>query len=171
LVLRITFTGDTLCDIAEPIILEAIRFPEPVISLAVEPKSKVDQDKLGEALNKLSEEDPSPKDLYRVGTVAAVMKMLKLPDGRVKILVQGLAKGIIKEYLQEKPLFIVRIQRVVEPPLEDVSLEAEALIRSVKEQSEKVLTLKGILSPDVLAISTRSRSRDGWPTWWPRTSS
>ncbi len=99
-----------------------------------------------------TDDNPNPEGIYSVGTAAMVMKMLKLPDGRVKILVQGLAKGIIKEYLQEKPLFMVRIQRVVEPALGQVSLEAEALIRSVKEQSEKVLTLKGILSPDVLAI-------------------
>jgi elongation factor G len=59
--LKDTFTGDTLCDIAEPIILEAIHFPEPVISLAVEPKSRADQDKLGDALVKLSEEDPTFK--------------------------------------------------------------------------------------------------------------
>jgi elongation factor G len=59
--LKETFTGDTLCGIDAPIILEAIRFPEPVISLAVEPKSKADQDKLGEALTKLSEEDPTFK--------------------------------------------------------------------------------------------------------------
>ncbi|MEJ2739430.1 MAG: elongation factor G [Dehalococcoidia bacterium] len=57
--LKNTFTGDTLCDIAKPVLLEAIRFPEPVISLAVEPKSKADQDKLSEALTKLSEEDPT----------------------------------------------------------------------------------------------------------------
>jgi elongation factor G len=57
--LKDTFTGDTLCDPARPILLEAIRFPEPVLSMVVEPKSKADQDKLGEALNKLSEEDPT----------------------------------------------------------------------------------------------------------------
>jgi len=105
------------------------------------------------ATQKLATDDnPSPDAIYSVGTAAMVMKMLKLPDGRVKILVQGLAKGIIKEYLQEKPLFLVRMQRIVEPPMGEASLETEALIRSVKEQSEKVLTLKGILSPDVLAI-------------------
>ncbi|MBM3118842.1 MAG: elongation factor G [Chloroflexi bacterium] len=59
--LKNTFTGDTLCDSARPILLEAIRFPEPVLSMVVEPKSKADQDKLGEALNKLSEEDPTFK--------------------------------------------------------------------------------------------------------------
>ncbi|MGD0625619.1 MAG: endopeptidase La [Thermodesulfobacteriota bacterium] len=99
-----------------------------------------------------TDDSPTPENIYTVGTAAMVMKMLKLPDGRVKILVQGLAKGIIKEYLQEKPSFAVRIARVVEPPIGEISLEMEALIRSVKEQSEKVLTLKGILSPDVLAI-------------------
>jgi ATP-dependent Lon protease len=99
-----------------------------------------------------TDDSPTPENIYTVGTAAMVMKMLKLPDGRVKILVQGLAKGIIKEYLQEKPSFAVRIARVIEPPMGEVSLETEALIRSVKEQSEKVLTLKGILSPDVLTI-------------------
>ena len=59
--LKETFTGDTLCALDQPVILEAIRFPEPVISMAVEPKSKADQDKLGEALTKLSEEDPTFK--------------------------------------------------------------------------------------------------------------
>ncbi len=54
-----TATGDTLCQADHPIILEAIRFPEPVISLAIEPKTKADQEKLGLALNKLSEEDPT----------------------------------------------------------------------------------------------------------------
>jgi ATP-dependent Lon protease len=105
------------------------------------------------ATQKVSTDDnPTTENIYAVGTAAMVMKMLKLPDGRVKILVQGLAKGVIKEYMQEKPLFVVRVQKVVEPPIGEISLETEALVRSVKEQSEKVLSLKGILSPDVLAI-------------------
>ena len=52
-------TGDTLCDIKDPIVLERMTFPEPVISVAIEPKTKVDSKKLGEALSKLSREDPS----------------------------------------------------------------------------------------------------------------
>ena len=59
-----TFTGDTICDPDHPIALENIRFPEPVIQLAIEPKTKSDQDKLGIALQKLSEEDPT----FRVRT-------------------------------------------------------------------------------------------------------
>ena len=57
--LKNTTTGDTLCDPAHPIVLERMEFPEPVISVAIEPKTKVDQDKLGKALNSLSEEDPT----------------------------------------------------------------------------------------------------------------
>ena len=62
--LKNTFTGDTLCDMANPIVLESISFPEPVISIAIEPKSAADQDKLSTALNKLAEEDPT----FRVRT-------------------------------------------------------------------------------------------------------
>jgi len=57
--LRDTFTGETLCDPRHPIILEPIRFPEPVISVAIEPKTTADQDKMHEALRRLAEEDPT----------------------------------------------------------------------------------------------------------------
>ena len=57
--LKNTFTGDTLCDPANPVVLEAITFPEPVISVSIEPKTRADQDKMGSALARLSEEDPT----------------------------------------------------------------------------------------------------------------
>ncbi|HZO81952.1 MAG TPA: elongation factor G [Candidatus Binataceae bacterium] len=57
--LRDTTTGDTLCDPAHPIVLESIEFPEPVIQIAIEPKTKADQDRLGDSLSKLAREDPS----------------------------------------------------------------------------------------------------------------
>ncbi len=57
--LKYTKTGDTLCDESDPIILEKMEFPEPVIQIAIEPKTKADQDKLSEALNKLADEDPT----------------------------------------------------------------------------------------------------------------
>ncbi|MBA7693914.1 Elongation factor G [subsurface metagenome] len=59
--LKDTLTGDTLCHYSQPVLLESIRFPEPVLSIAIEPKTKADQDKLGEALRKLTEEDPTFK--------------------------------------------------------------------------------------------------------------
>ena len=57
--LKNSFTGDTLCDASNVVVLENITFPEPVISVAIEPKTTADQDKMGEALRKLSEEDPT----------------------------------------------------------------------------------------------------------------
>ena len=57
--LRNTFTGDTLCDPQKPVILESINFPRPVIDIAIEPKTRADQDKMAIALNKLTEEDPT----------------------------------------------------------------------------------------------------------------
>ena len=62
--LKQTTTGDTVCDPAKPVILERMEFPEPVIEVAVEPKTKADHDKMGVALNRLADEDPS----FRVGT-------------------------------------------------------------------------------------------------------
>jgi len=62
--LKNTFTGDTLCHYSQPVLLEAIRFPEPVLSVAIEPKTRADQDKLGGTLNKLTEEDPTFKVKY-----------------------------------------------------------------------------------------------------------
>jgi elongation factor G len=62
--LKNTTTGDTLCDESKPVILESMTFPEPVIDVAIEPKTKADQDKMGEALSKLSDEDPT----FRVRT-------------------------------------------------------------------------------------------------------
>jgi len=66
--LKGTFTGDTLCDSSQAILLESIRFPVPVLSVAIEPKTKVDQDRIGEALNKLTEEDPTFKVDYNQET-------------------------------------------------------------------------------------------------------
>src|SRR6185503_19317310 len=62
--LKNTTTGDTLCDAAKPVILERMEFPDPVIEVAVEPRSKADQEKMGVALSRLAAEDPS----FRVGS-------------------------------------------------------------------------------------------------------
>lgn len=66
--LKNTFTGDTLCDASQPVLLESIRFPEPVLSIAIEPKTRADQDKMGEALQKLTEEDPTFRVTYNQET-------------------------------------------------------------------------------------------------------
>jgi ATP-dependent Lon protease len=99
-----------------------------------------------------SEEDPGPTDIYQVGTVAMVVKMLRLPDGRVKILVQGLAKAQIVSFLDSPDFFKVQIDKIPDPTPAAVTIEIEALMRSVKENSEKILQLRGIISPDAVAI-------------------
>jgi len=66
--LKKSTTGDTLCDIKHPIILESMKFPEPVISIAIEPKNKAEQDKMALALDKLSEEDPTFRRTHNVET-------------------------------------------------------------------------------------------------------
>lgn len=98
------------------------------------------------------EEEPGPDGIYSMGTVAMIIRMLKLPDGKVKILIQGVTKGRILEYIQREPFYEVRIERIEEPAITEKTLEVEALIRNVKEQSEKFLSMKGISSPDLVAI-------------------
>jgi elongation factor G len=71
--LKNTFTGDTLCDSSKAVLLESISFPEPVISVAIEPKSRSDQDRMGEALQKLTEEDPTFKMTYNEDTGQTVV--------------------------------------------------------------------------------------------------
>ena len=104
------------------------------------------------AQKKLSEEDPSPKDLYKVGTVAVVMKMLKLPDGKVKILVQGLSKASVREILQTAPYLLVKVENIKDPFITEITLETEALMRNVREQLERIVSYGKPLSPDMMFI-------------------
>ncbi len=99
-----------------------------------------------------TEDDPEADDLYRVGTVATILRMLKLDDGRVKILVQGLTKGAVEEVVREKPYFEVRIEKVVEQQVIELSIEVEALMRSVKEKIEQILNLKN-LPPEIVMVT------------------
>src|SRR3990167_9821718 len=99
-----------------------------------------------------AEDNPTPDDIYRVGTVASIMRMLKLADGRVKVLVQGLSKGEIQNYVRERPFYEVKIGKVTEPPLQEVSIEVEALTRSVREKIEQILNLKN-LPPEIVMVT------------------
>jgi len=97
-------------------------------------------------------DEPSADDVYRVGTVSMVMRTLKLPDGRLKVLVQALSKARVDEIIQEDPHFMARITPIEESEPEEVSVEVEALIRTVRENTEKILSLKGIMSSDLMII-------------------
>jgi len=99
-----------------------------------------------------AEENPNPADIHRVGTIASIMRMLKLADGRVKILVQGLSKGEVDTYLRERPYFEVKIRKVIEPTLSEVPIEVEALMRTAKEKIEQILNLKN-LPPEIVMVT------------------
>jgi ATP-dependent Lon protease len=99
-----------------------------------------------------SEEEPSPSMFYRTGTVSSILRMLKLPDGKVKILVQGLVKAEIESFVQETPFFVVKIRRIFEQEEQKPNIETEALIKNVKELIEKLVNLGKVLPQDVMII-------------------
>ncbi len=97
-------------------------------------------------------DNPRPEDIYSTGTVAMIMKKFKLPDGRVKILIQGLVTALIKQYLRTEPCFQVVIEEAPDVTASPITPEIEALMRNVKEQCEKILSLKGLISTEVIEI-------------------
>lgn len=99
-----------------------------------------------------SEESPTPSEIHKVGTIASIMRMLKLADGRVKILVQGLSKGEVDVFTRERPFFEVKIRKVIEPTLQEVPIEVEALMRTAKEKIEQILNLKN-LPPEIVMVT------------------
>lgn len=90
--LKGSFTGDTLCDPANPIVLESIVFPEPVISVAIEPKTRADQDKMGAALGRLAEEDPT----FRVRTNEETGQTLI--DGMGELHLEVIVDRLLREF-------------------------------------------------------------------------
>ncbi len=100
----------------------------------------------------LTDEDPLPERIYTVGVVSQIMRMLRLPDGRVKVLIQGLRKAKIEEYIQETPTFLVRLTAIEEPIITEITLEIEALMRYVKEEMEKVVSMGRMVPPDILMV-------------------
>jgi ATP-dependent Lon protease len=97
-------------------------------------------------------EEPRPADLYGTGTAANILRMLKLPDGRTRILVQGLARVEIEHMSQEDPFLLATVRRTTETPTAP-GLEIDALVRSVKEGLEQASGLGKNVSSEVLVVS------------------
>ena len=100
----------------------------------------------------ITEENPSPDSIYTIGTIAMIMRMRKLSDGRVKILIQGVAKGRIKNFSKTDPSFEVAVEKIEEVQPSTSSVEFEAMIRTAKEHIEKIIALGRVLSPDILLV-------------------
>ncbi len=100
----------------------------------------------------LTDENPSPDAIYTVGTVAMIMRMRKLVDGRVKILIQGVAKARVTDFAQVNPHFNVHVEKIEDLGAPSTTAELEAMIRNSKEQLEKIIAHGKMLSPDILLV-------------------
>jgi ATP-dependent Lon protease len=100
----------------------------------------------------LNKEDPGSEDLFEVGTVAIIMRMLKLPDGRIRILIQGLSRATVDGVDPAGDHVKATITPVSEPLAPENSLEVEALVRNVRGSMERAASLGKNISPEVLAI-------------------
>src|SRR3982750_4519170 len=100
----------------------------------------------------VNKEDPSQDDLYQVGTVAIIMRMLKLPDGRIRILIQGLSRCRVESVQSGGDYIKASITPISEPLAPENSLEVEALVRNVRGSMERAASLGKNISPEVLAI-------------------
>ena len=101
-----------------------------------------------------NDENPPAGELYQVGTVAGIMRMIKLPDNRIRILVQGLARARVEYFLQEEPYLRAKITRIEEPATAAGDLELEAFVRTVRGNLEKAVELGKTVSPEVMLIAT-----------------
>ena len=140
---------------------DIVVFPYMIIPLFVGRESSIRS--VEEALSKnrliflasqkdIAEENPSPESIYEIGTIAKIMRMRKLSDGRVKILIQGEAKGRIKSFTKTAGSFEVSIDKVEDTPVAGTQAESEALVRTAKEYIEKTIALGKALSPDILLV-------------------
>jgi ATP-dependent Lon protease len=103
--------------------------------------------------------EPDPDDLYQVGTVAMVMRSMRMPDGRLKVLVQGLSKARIESVIERPESTWVRASSIASPDeaADEWTIEGEALTRAVRTRVEELLPLKN-LPPEVLSITTNVQS-------------
>ena len=100
----------------------------------------------------LEKEEPSGVDLYDYGTAAAIMRMLKMPDGRIRILVQGLTRARVTRYDDNLPHLLAHIEPLTDTIPDAEELEIEALVRNVRGSLERAITLGKNISSEVMAI-------------------
>ncbi len=160
-------TEEDTIDVPEVLPFMAIRdlvvFPSMVVPLFVGRKKslKAVQEALSKdklivlATQKNSRiENPKPKDIYSIGTIGVILKTFHISENRLKAVVQVLSRVEIKEFVQTSPYFKVKIEPCKEVEPEVITPEIEALMRTVKENTEKLLALKGTLNPEISSAIT-----------------
>jgi ATP-dependent Lon protease len=98
-------------------------------------------------------EDPKREDAFEIGTVALVMRMLKLPDGRVRILAQGIVRAKLQTLDEEKEYYSARIKVLHESDDIEKSIQSEALVRNVREGLDKASALGKNIAPEVMILA------------------
>jgi ATP-dependent Lon protease len=98
-------------------------------------------------------EKPGAKDLYRIGTVAVIMRMLKLPDNRIRVLVQGVARARVTDFAEGREFVQAQLEKIPEP-VADANLEQEALMRAVKKSLERSVQLGKTISSEVMVVAS-----------------
>jgi ATP-dependent Lon protease len=99
-------------------------------------------------------DDPKGSDLHNFGTVSVIMRMLKMPDGRVRILVQGFSRAQVEFFDDSKAYITAKVQPKAEPQVTAATAEHEAIVRNVKSTLERMVSLGKNISPDLVAIAT-----------------
>ena len=100
----------------------------------------------------ITAECPEPSEIYDMGTVAMIMRMRKLPDGRIKILVQGLSKARVTKFEKTPDFFMANVEKVEDFQHKPGQVPTEALMRTIRSQLEKVISMGKVLSPDILTV-------------------
>lgn len=140
---------------------EAVVFPYIVVPLSLGPEKgilAVDQalgdNRLVLLVNqKEGSGHPLPDQLNEVGTVSMILRMLKLPDGRVRILVQGLVRAQLEQLSQTEPYLRGRVKKLESPDWSQSDLEGKALVRNVRDHLEKAMHLGKNISPEILVVA------------------
>jgi ATP-dependent Lon protease len=142
---------------------DVVLFPFTIVPLSVGREASVRAVDRALAANRLillltqkdaNIEAPTPDDLYQIGCVAVIMRMLKLPDGNIRILVQGLARARVDYFTSTEPHLEARLTRLEEPRAEaDQQLAVEAFMRSLRQGLERVNALGKQISPEVMLIA------------------
>jgi len=136
---------------------DAVYFPRQIFPLfvgraksvrALEEATASDRYILLVAQKQVATDEPGPDDIYQVGLVAEVMQIMKVPDGTVRVVLEGIERARILEYLETDPFFLVRVQLL--PTIEESSLEIEALMRSVTAQFEQIVNIGRNIPPEAL---------------------
>lgn len=141
---------------------DIVVFPHMVVPLFVGREKSIAA--LEEAMNKEKDvllsaqinpktNDPRPEDIYKVGTLASIIQLLRLPDGTVKVLVEGKRRATIAQYLSNPNFFLVEVDPFMEES--EITVEIEALMRGVKNTFEQYVKLNKRIPPEMLAsVST-----------------